>query len=115
MALPWIDLASDQQLDDVIASSQLKPILIFKHSTRCSISSVALDRLNRSTVNTNIDYYLLDLIAYRQLSNTIAEKFKVYHESPQVLLISKGECVYDESHMSIRMQDIDDEVAQLFA
>jgi len=64
------------------------------------------NRLERNEPLTGVDFYYLDLIAHRDVSNKIAEEFKVYHESPQVLLIVKGECVYDESHMGISMDEL---------
>jgi len=102
----WIDLTDEQQLDGLKELSKQKPQLIFKHSTRCSISSMAKSRLERSTPPGNIDFYYLDLIRYRQLSQKIAEEFSVYHESPQILLIKNGACVYDESHNGIQMGEI---------
>jgi bacillithiol system protein YtxJ len=108
--MEWIELKSEDQLDDIIKTSQERPQVIFKHSTRCSISAVALQRLERSTTPGDTDFYFLDLIKYRPLSNRIAEEFGVYHESPQILVIRNGECVYDESHMGISMEDIREQV-----
>lgn len=102
----WIHLTEDEQIKQIITRSQEKPQVIFKHSTRCSISSVALQRLQRSEQPSDVDFYFLDLIAYRHLSNKVAEVFQVHHESPQVLVIRNGECIYDESHMGISMNDI---------
>ena len=103
----WIKLDNESQLSDITKNSYTKPQLIFKHSSRCSVSAVALSRLqNHLPEAPEIDYYFLDLIAYRSLSNKIAEQFSVYHESPQVLLIRNGECVYDESHLGISADDI---------
>jgi bacillithiol system protein YtxJ len=102
----WIDLTDEQQLKTLKELSGQKPQLIFKHSTRCGISSMAKNRLERSTPPGNIDFYYLDLIRYRKLSQKIAEDFSVYHESPQILLIKNGQCVYDESHNGIQMDDI---------
>lgn len=82
------------------------PVVIFKHSTRCSISSMAKNRMERDNEPEGIAFYYLDLIRYRGLSNKIAEVFGVYHESPQVLVIRDGKCVYDESHGSISMDEI---------
>ena len=110
----WILLTSAEQLSDIKEKSKQRPQLIFKHSTRCSISSVAKSRLEKAAPPANIDFYYLDLISMRNLSNTVAETFGVHHESPQVLLVSNGECVYDESHMGISMRDIVDE-AEKFA
>ena len=102
----WIHLTDEEQLKQIIINSQNKPQVIFKHSTRCSISSVALQRLQKVHAPQGIDFYLLDLIAHRQVSNKIADVFKVHHESPQVLVIKGGECIYDESHLSISMGHI---------
>ena len=102
----WIHLTDEEQLKQIISKSQIRPQVIFKHSTRCSISSVALQRLQKVSQPSNIDFYFLDLLSYRSLSNKIAQSFDVPHESPQVLLIRDGQCVYEESHMGISMNDI---------
>lgn len=102
----WIPLTDEKQLDEIIERSNTSPQVIFKHSTRCGTSSMILNRLERSDMPPATDFYFLDLIRYRDISNRIAERFKVYHESPQVLLIRNGECTYDESHLGIRMEDI---------
>ena len=109
----WINLTDDQQLSSIKELSKQKAQLIFKHSTRCSISSMAKNRLERSTPPESIDFYYLDLIQHRQLSQKIAEDFDVYHESPQVLLIKNGECVYDESHSGIQMDDIAEQASKV--
>lgn len=104
--MDWISLTSSAQLADIKEKSKNKAQLIFKHSTRCSISSIAKNRLERETPPENVDFYYLDLISYRELSAKIAEEFSVFHESPQVILIKNGECSYDESHSGINMDDI---------
>ncbi len=109
--MDWISITSSAQLAEIKEKSKNKPQLIFKHSTRCSISSVAKNRLERSTPAENVDFYYLDLISYRELSAKIAEEFAVFHESPQVILIKNGECCYDESHSGINMEDIKEQVA----
>lgn len=70
------------------------------------MSSVAKSRLERSESLPNADFYFLDLIKYRAISDKISDHFSVYHESPQVLVIKNGECIYDESHSAINMEDI---------
>jgi bacillithiol system protein YtxJ len=102
----WINLTSEEELHQIKINSNKKPQVIFKHSTRCSISNVAKNRLERSFQPGEIDFHYLDLIKYRQISNKIAEEFNVFHESPQILVIKNGECVYDESHSGIDMQEI---------
>ncbi len=106
----WIELKNEGQLVEIINKSQSKPQVIFKHSTRCSISSMAKSRLERSAAPDNTDFYYLDLIAHRSISSKIAEEFNVSHESPQVLLIKNGECLYDESHSAITMAEIEEQV-----
>ena len=107
----WISLTDIAQLDSITKNSFVTPQVIFKHSTRCSISSMALNRLEREEAPTNTDFYYLDLIKHRDISNAIADKFNVYHESPQILVIKNGECIYDESHQGINMGEITDQVA----
>lgn len=102
----WIPLTTASQLDSIKNASADKPQVIFKHSTRCSTSSMVLNRLERAAVPENVDFYFLDLISYRHISNKIAEDFNVHHESPQVLIIRDGECIYDESHMAITIDEI---------
>lgn len=105
----WIHLTEEEQIRQIITKSHSRPQLIFKHSSRCSISSVALSRMQREVQPADIDFYFLDLLAYRGLSNHISEIFQVHHESPQVLLIKDGACVYDESHLGINMHEIMDQ------
>lgn len=107
----WIDLNNTHQLAEIKDLSKGKPQVIFKHSTRCSISSMALSRLERSEQPNTADFYFLDLIKYRALSNQVAEDFAVNHESPQVLLINQGECIYDESHSGISMDEINEQLS----
>lgn len=102
----WIPLTSEDQLQLIKEKSFTTPQVIFKHSTRCSTSSMVLNRLERSEAPANTDFYYLDLLAYRPLSNQVAELFHVHHESPQALVIRNGECVYDESHMAITMDEL---------
>lgn len=104
--MEWIPLTDMAQLQQLISKSNERPQVVFKHSTRCSISSVAMQRLKRGMVPGEFDFYYLDIIYYRSLSNQIADLFDVSHESPQILVIRNGKCVYDESHMSITASDI---------
>lgn len=104
----WVPLEREDQLEEIDQnSSENKGVLIFKHSTRCSISSMAKSRMEREwTDNPDLPVYYLDLIRYRSLSNLVAERYGVRHESPQILLIKDGKCVYDASHSSISAGDI---------
>ncbi|WP_298302264.1 bacillithiol system redox-active protein YtxJ [Hydrotalea sp.] len=102
----WETLSNEDQLEQIKQASFQTPQVIFKHSTRCSISSTALNRLERADMPEGIDFYYLDLIQYRPLSAKVAAIFQLQHESPQVLLIKDGICIYDESHMAIAMDEI---------
>jgi bacillithiol system protein YtxJ len=107
----WIPLQNDTQLEEIQERSAGRPQLIFKHSTRCSTSAVVKGRLERAEKPEAIDFYYLDLINNRPMSNKVADLFQIDHESPQVLLIRDGQCIYDESHMGITMADIVDAAA----
>lgn len=102
----WNILQEEGQLEEIREKSKERAQVIFKHSTRCGISSVAKNRLDKSDQPEGVDFYYLDLIRYRGLSSRVSEVFQVHHESPQVLVIRQGECVYDESHLSISMDVI---------
>lgn len=99
----WNKLASVEDMQQLIKDSAERPVLIFKHSTRCSISATALSRLERkwNVDEDKIKPYFLDLISYREISNAIADKFDVMHQSPQALIIKDGKSIYDASHFDI--------------
>lgn len=107
----WLPLESISQVDE-IANQSGQPdsaaVLIFKHSTICSISSMALSRLERKwhLTEDKITAYFLDLRKFRDVSNYLEGKFQVKHESPQVLLIKNGECVFNTSHNLITADNI---------
>jgi bacillithiol system protein YtxJ len=103
----WIPLQTLEQLDVIVQDSYEKPILIFKHSTRCSISRFALKRFeNESELQEKVITYFLDLLNYREISNEIAFKFGVQHQSPQVLLLKNGKVVYHDSHDGIEAEEL---------
>jgi bacillithiol system protein YtxJ len=82
--------------------SNEKPVVIFKHSTRCSVSRFALKQFeNEFDLEDKVEAYFLDLLEHRAISNEIASRFGVYHQSPQLLLIKDGKSVYDVSHSDI--------------
>ena len=101
--IQWQTLNTLEQLGSIKKESHNQPVLIYKHSTRCGISSMVLNRLERewSAELNGIKAYYLDLIAFRSVSNSVAELFNVYHESPQAIVIKDGSVVYHASHMNI--------------
>ncbi len=109
----WNQLTQADQVDAIKAASFHAPQLIFKHSTTCSISGMAKNRLDRADAPSGVAFHYLDLLSYRPVSALVAETFNVHHESPQVLLIHKGACIYDESHYGITMDEIAEQVAAL--
>ncbi len=101
----WIELNSIDQLDFIKNSES--PSVIFKHSTRCSVSNMVLKMFQKEwDANSAIPVYYLDLIQHRNISKMIAEDFQVHHESPQVLLINKNECLFDASHNEISAEEV---------
>ncbi|SHL81945.1 bacillithiol system redox-active protein YtxJ [Flavobacterium saccharophilum] len=107
----WIPLTNLAQLNDIANMSSVKPIVIFKHSTRCSISRFALKQFEREyDLDETVDAFFLDLIEHRDVSNEIANKFGVYHESPQLILIKDGKAVYDVSHSDISAEALKSKV-----
>jgi bacillithiol system protein YtxJ len=101
----WILLQDLGQLNEIVNNSHEKPALIFKHSTRCSVSRMALKQFeNEFDLENQVYAYYLDLLEYRPISNEIASLFGVFHQSPQLLLIKDGKSVYDVSHSDIDAQ-----------
>ncbi|MCX2576219.1 bacillithiol system redox-active protein YtxJ [Pedobacter sandarakinus] len=109
--MTWVNLTSVEQLEEIKQANGYS--LIFKHSTRCSISLMAKRNFEFSwdVIPADTKLYFLDLISYRDISNTIATEFSVAHQSPQILLIKNGECVLEASHSDISA----DEVAEVIA
>lgn len=104
--MDWNNLTDLGQLNEIITFSNNKPVAIFKHSTRCSVSRMALKQFeNEFDLSDKVTPYFLDLIAYRDVSNEIASRFGVMHQSPQLILIKEGKAIYNASH-----SDIDAEV-----
>lgn len=107
----WIPLTDSEQLDEIVLSSIEKPVVIFKHSTRCSVSRMALKQFeNEFNLEEKVDAYFLDLIEYRTVSNDIASRFNVFHQSPQLLLIKNGKSIYDVSHSEISAGDLKNKI-----
>ena len=105
--IDWTPLEDLGQIEEIITLSEQKPVIIFKHSTRCSISRMALKNFeNEYDLGENVIAYFLDLISFREVSNEIASRFNVVHQSPQLLLIVGGNSVYDVSHSSIDAQEL---------
>jgi bacillithiol system protein YtxJ len=101
--LPWIALNNLVQLENIIEKSNTKTQVVFKHSTRCGISSMVMSQFIDAYTLTkdDLDLYYLDLLNYRELSDEVGYKFQVMHESPQILVVKNGIVVAHASHGSI--------------
>ena len=98
----WSELTDLGQLNEIVTLSNEKPVAIFKHSTRCSVSRMALKQFeNEFDFSDKVTPYFLDLIANRDVSNEIASRFGVQHQSPQLILIMGEKAVYNASHSDI--------------
>jgi bacillithiol system protein YtxJ len=107
--MQWHPLNNPDQLAQIKEESKEQPVVIFKHSTTCSISATAKSRLERQWDDAGLGQvkpYYLDLLNYRPISQEIAQSFDVRHESPQLLLIKDGECQYHGSHLGINLQEV---------
>jgi len=104
--LPWKQLTNAKQLDTIKELSKIKTQVIFKHSTRCGISSMVMNQFtNAYNLDANLDLYYLDLLSFREVSNEVGYQFQVIHQSPQLLVIKNGVVVVHASHSDIN--DID--------
>lgn len=108
-ALNWVKLNDEAELDQLIQKESFEhPVVLFKHSTRCSISAMALSRLEN---NWDIDPesavpVYLDLIRYRPISNKIADDLGIMHQSPQIIIVKDGKATYTSSHNEIDVRSI---------
>ncbi len=104
----WKTLNDESQLEEIIELSKIKPVVIFKHSTRCGISAHAKHKLESAWnfKESELDFYYLDLITYRNISNKIAKLFDVFHQSPQIIIIKNQKAISHFSHQSISVEKI---------
>jgi bacillithiol system protein YtxJ len=111
----WNNLSSLEQLEKAIEESKVKPVAIFKHSVRCGISHHVKDRIasDYDLKPNELSFYYLDLITYRPISNKIAERLNVPHQSPQLILLKDGDVVYDASHQMIDLNHIRNHLREL--
>jgi len=104
----WRHLTDLGQLNEIINESTTTPVVIFKHSTRCSVSRMALKQFeNEFDLSNKVTPYFLDLLEHRDISNEIATRFEVHHQSPQLILIKNGKVIYNASHSDIATEDLE--------
>ena len=104
----WNSLTSIEQLSEIEKHSFERPQILFKHSTQCPISSMALNRLtdDETRLAAVADLHYLDLIRYREVSNEIARRYAIVHESPQVIVLLNGKAMYHASHHMIMPNEL---------
>ena len=100
--IPWNYITEEKDIEELEKQSFSKPVIIFKYSTRCGISRITLSQFEKDLPeNFDAAYYFMDLVKYRSLSNEIAARFRVQHESPQLILLKDGKVIHHSSHQSI--------------
>ena len=111
----WSNLTEESQIAEIIDLSNSIPIYIFKHSTTCGISAQAKENVEISFKNTDKPFllYYLDLLKYRSISNEVASKFNVHHQSPQLILVHNGEVAFTTSHHKIKTNILEDSLSLL--
>lgn len=102
----WKTIRSEEDLENAVKESYQNRIAIFKHSTSCFISKTVLRNFEKEVANAenqNTSLYYLDLLAFRSISNKIAEDFGIRHESPQLIVIENGKAISNASHQDISL------------
>jgi bacillithiol system protein YtxJ len=103
----WKPLSDLGHINEIKDLSHEKTVVIFKHSTRCSISRMVLKQFeNEYNLENKLEFYFLDLLEHRNISNEIANSFSVVHQSPQLIVVQNGVSVYNASHESIDVNDL---------
>ncbi len=113
VSMPWSPLVRADQISDLINQSHDRPVLIFKHSTRCIISTMVLRELEaKAQILAELGYwYYLDLIANRDCSNKVSQDLNVVHQSPQLIILRNGVVQWYASHQAISPETILDALA----
>jgi bacillithiol system protein YtxJ len=108
VSMNWKHLTSIDDLDTAIVSSENRTVVLFKHSTRCSISRMALKMFESDWDESlaEVDAHFLDLLEHRDISAAIAEKLGVSHQSPQMIVLQAGRSVHHSNHSSIDAADV---------
>ncbi len=109
-AVVWTPLAESVQLDEILQASNEQTQLIFKHSISCGISSMAKRRFEQTAgdLGEHMKFHLLVIQQHRDLSNEVASRYKVWHESPQLLILKNGKVVAHASHWQIEGISLED-------
>ncbi len=90
-----------EQWQEILILSQEKPVFLFKHSSRCGVSSVVLSRFEKQIRQRDDSYFKLHIQANRDLSNWLAEELNIRHESPQLIVVKNAIAVANDSHYAL--------------
>lgn len=105
---PWEELTSEVSVSDLIQRSNEKTQLIYKHSETCGVCLISKEELEKvvDEIAPTTDLYVVNVIAQRAASLTIADKLGIRHESPQVILLKDGEVLWSGSHWDVTAENI---------
>lgn len=105
-----VPLQDIESLDEAIAESQDRPVLLFKHSRYCGVSCEALDELHshiESRAAGAVAYKMITVQTHRPLSDAVAQRLGIRHETPQAILLRDGKAVWNASHFRITASQLD--------
>jgi bacillithiol system protein YtxJ len=103
------ELRTIEELDQALSASTDHPVLLFKHSIACAISSRAFSEFETylERADPRISYKLITVQTARSVSNEAASRLQIEHESPQAILVRDGRGIWSASHNSITASSID--------
>ncbi|QRR01121.1 bacillithiol system redox-active protein YtxJ [Dyadobacter sandarakinus] len=102
----WITINTEEEVKQITQSQDIA--LIYKHSPRCMTSLMAYRQLKSevsAALDIDVPLYIVDVIKNRRESMAIAESFRVEHQSPQLLVVQNGKCLFNASHEAITLED----------
>ncbi len=96
-----IDFLEEEQWQGLLDQSMNESVFLFKHSIRCGVSSMVLRRFEKQMRERNKNYYFLNILANRYLSNWIADELNIRHESPQLIVLKEAKVIAYDSHYNL--------------
>ena len=114
--LTWSDMeraltpiSGIDELERMLAESRTRPLLLFKHSYTCGVSAEALDEVYAHIEEQarGVRYAMVTVQTHRDVSNAIAERLGIRHETPQAILVRNGRAVWNASHFRVTASEVD--------
>lgn len=96
-----VDFFDKEQWHSLMDESNQGSIFIFKHSTRCGVSSMVFKRFEKQMRDRNQKFYFLNILANRELSNWISDELNIRHESPQLIVLKDEKVIAYDSHYNL--------------